>query len=531
MDPFLDEPQSSGPGFDPMAMVRAFWRRKWLLIIPFILCFSMAAVAIKIMTPIYFSAGQVRIIVNNTGTDLINNSARRYGSPRQLDRRAYEEMDLLLSSPDFLEKMVRELNLHLALRQSQAQAGLEPISETAAINQASNRLKSMLRIERDGSHLFLIGVRDTDPDQAYRLTTHILDAFLVEYRANQLAFRTSTRDFLEKQLEGYRETLANAEKELTDFQSGMASSTLQDNPINSRNLGNADNNLGHMRDRQRGSDRTEMARLKQEAQAVLESLPRLSRYRTDPAIVAVIREMVDLALSQSLLSQTDRNFTTFEENLGQLRYRLNTLVETKVATDYPNLGFMERNHISQYIYFSLFQTGLGQVADKLSRWIDDFRAFTAKQPEVSARLGEMQEKVVQASNLVQKLEQEIIQQNLNLEASQSEIGFQIKVRQKPTRPISPIEPNKQKLLLMGFLLSLGIGIGLVVLALLLDRSFTSVQDMERTLGLTVIGTLPLIQDDIFERKRKLKILRWVTIVLGILAIATVGFLVVYPRLS
>jgi len=84
---------------------------------------------------------------------------------------------------------------------------------------------------------------------------------------------------------------------------------------------------------------------------------------------------------------------------------------------------------------------------------------------------------------------------------------------------------------MGFLLSLGIGIGLVVLALLLDRSFTAVDDIERTLGLTVIGTLPMIQDDIFERKRKLRILRWVTIVLGILAIAAVGFLVVYPRLS
>lgn len=531
MDPFLDEPQSSGPGFDPMGVVRAFWRRKWLLIIPFILCFSMAVVAIKIMTPVYYSAGQVRIIVNRSETNLINNSSRRYGSPKQVDRLAYEEMDLLLTSPDFLEKMVQDLDLHLALRQSQAQAGTEPISEHRALRQAMSRLKSMLRVEQNGAHLFLIGIRDTDPDQAYRLISHILEAFLVEYRANQLAFKTSTRDFLEKQLEGYRQTLAAAERELTGFQSGMASSNLMDNPINARNLGNAEINLGHMLDRQRGSDLTEMARLKQEAQLVVDPLPRLARFRTDPAVTAVVREMVDLALAQSLLAQTDRGFRDFDDNLARLRIRLNTLIENKVVSDYPSQGFMDRNRISQYIYFSIFQSGLRQVSDSLARWTGDFRVFTAKQPEQSARLGELQDVVVQASGLVRKMEQEIIQQNLNLEASQSEIGFQIKVRQKPSRPTFPIEPNKQKLLLMGFLLSLGIGIGLAVLAILLDRSFTSVQDIERTLGLTVIGTLPVIQDDIFERKRKLKILRWVTIILGILAVAAVGFLVIYPRLS
>ena len=202
-----------------------------------------------------------------------------------------------------------------------------------------------------------------------------------------------------------------------------------------------------------------------------------------------------------------------------------------MAADYPGLSFLERNHVSQFVYFGLFRNSLARVSSTLEGWINEFRTFTARQPEQSARLAELQDEVTQAADLVQTLEQEIIQQNLNLEASQSEIGFQIKVRHNPERPLSPIEPNKKKLLLMGLVLSLAIGLGLVVLAILLDRSFTSVEDIERTLGLKVIGTLPVIQDDIFERKRKLKILRWVTIVLGIIAIAAVGFLVVYPRLS
>ena len=70
-----------------------------------------------------------------------------------------------------------------------------------------------------------------------------------------------------------------------------------------------------------------------------------------------------------------------------------------------------------------------------------------------------------------------------------------------------------------------------MLAFLLDRSFTSVEDIERTLGVSVIGTLPLVQDDHFEQRKKLRLLRWVVIVLGILAVAAVGFLVIYPRLG
>ena len=62
MDPFLEEQgESGGGGFDPMSMLRAFWRRKLLFIIPFVLCLTMAFIAIKTMTPFYASSGQVVI--------------------------------------------------------------------------------------------------------------------------------------------------------------------------------------------------------------------------------------------------------------------------------------------------------------------------------------------------------------------------------------------------------------------------------------------------------------------------------------
>ena len=57
---------------------------------------------------------------------------------------------------------------------------------------------------------------------------------------------------------------------------------------------------------------------------------------------------------------------------------------------------------------------------------------------------------------------------------------------------------------------------MVVLAIFFDKSFRTVEEIEHLLGVTVIGTLPLIQDEHFERKRRLRVLRWVTIIAAIM---------------
>lgn len=531
MDPFLDEPQDTGGGFDPRTLMRLFWRRKWLFIIPFILCFTMAAVAIKTMTPVYMSSGQIQIVLRHTETRLLNDPSRQYGRERDIDRRAKAEMDLLLTSPDFLEKIVRDLQLYLDPTWVGTPKEGESFSEAQAVSRAIRMLQIRLQLEQDGSRVFSIQVRDFDPQRAYNLAVYILNKFIEEYRANQVAFRTSTRDFLEGQLQEYRNELAAAEKSLNDFMSSMATVSLEDLSINSGNLGVAEENLNHLRTRFNGPDRAEIARLELDVKPLLGPDFRVEKYSADPHIAAIVREMQDLALDQMVLAADDPGYDDLQTRLGLLRVRLNSQIEQMVARDFPNLGFMDRNQINQFVYLSIFRAGTKWVIDNVTRQIREFRDFTTRQPAQSAKLAELQDEVAQARDLVQTIEREVTQQTMNLEASMSEIGFQVKIRKKPEYPRSPVEPNKLKLLMMGFVLSLGLGGGLLVLAIFMDRSFSAVEDIEKALGLTVVGTLPLIVDDHFERKKKLRLLRWVTIIVGIIAVSAIGFLVIYPRLG
>jgi len=531
MDPFIGEPEQGSAGFDPIVLLRAFWRRKMLFFVPFVLCLSMAGIAIKTMTPIYASSGQVLINFEGLNSSLLTDPSRRYGRPRNIDAMAFHEMDMLLTSPDFLEKMVMELHLQDELQADLVARGAAPLSESEAIRRAQLKLAAKVALKQDGVRLFNMEVRDPDPERAFKLASFILEHFVTEYRASQVASSNSTREFMQRQLRTYKDDLTAAEQELTTFQAGLASEALVDNPINAMNLNAAQTNLAVARERYNGTDAREMASLGQGMRSLLGTVPVITPYQSDDIVQSIVQEMESVALELQLRGAGESDGRELETRLGQLRVRLNTRIEELVAQEYPTLGFLDRNQVSHFVYFSLFRAGAARVIEQLDRKIGEFRDFTSRQPELSSHLAELQQNVTNSRAFVTRIETEITRQTMNLEASMSEIGMQIKIRRSPRLVIQPVEPDKLKLMMMGVILSLGIGLGLVILAIFMDRSFTSVDEIESTLGVAVIGTLPVIQDDHFERKKKIRVLRWATIIVGIVAVGAIGFLVIYPRLG
>ena len=129
--------------------------------------------------------------------------------------------------------------------------------------------------------------------------------------------------------------------------------------------------------------------------------------------------------------------------------RLRALVDSQVALRQPTLGFLSRNQVAEYVYFSLYRQGVANVIQRLDSGIRGFRNFTARQPQQSTRVAELQSAVSRARKLVDSIEGEITQHDLNVQASLSEIGIQIRIRQEPQLNPYPVEPNKLKLMAMG----------------------------------------------------------------------------------
>ncbi|MCX0355176.1 capsular biosynthesis protein [Clostridium perfringens] len=66
----------------------------------------------------------------------------------------------------------------------------------------------------------------------------------------------------------------------------------------------------------------------------------------------------------------------------------------------------------------------------------------------------------------------------------------VQVIQKPQLPERPVSPNKKLNILIAFVLGLMVGVGVVLLLEYLDNTFKSREELEKTLDLPIIGTIP-----------------------------------------
>lgn len=531
MDPFLEEEAESGGGLDPLRMVRQFWRRKWLFIVPFVLCVSVATYAIKTMTPLYESSTQIRIIHDRSTSNLIADDNRRV-SARDRGRETMAGIWALATAPRFLESVAVETRLYegaarMPEEEPAAEAKVLTHDEVRAVRAAAAELAENLRIRQDGYQIFSLGVRSTDPREAYVLARVMLDRFLEEDRASRVNPRATTRDFLMSRRAGYAAALSAAEDSLARFQRTLVVETLAGNPVNAANIAAAELAVSRLKDIYYNADVNEMARLEAQARATIGQLPDHRDFMAENAIAALLPELRSLELDR-LLGVADPNLGN---DLGQLRLQLNDLVDQRLAVTYPQVSVIERNRVTQYVYFMIYREGRGRVLKDFERYIAEYKDFTTRQPAQSSRLAELQAEVERRRVMLDDIDEEIDQQDINLEASRSEIGYRIEVRREPLPRWDPVEPDKPKLFIMAVALSLAIGIGLVVVSIMLDRTFTSVDEIERGLRLKVIGTMPVIQDDHFQRHRRLRVVRWIVLVVAVLGVAAVLLLYVYPRVS
>lgn len=66
----------------------------------------------------------------------------------------------------------------------------------------------------------------------------------------------------------------------------------------------------------------------------------------------------------------------------------------------------------------------------------------------------------------------------------------VQVIQKAQLPERPVSPNKKLNILIAFVLGLMVGVGVVLLLEYLDNTFKSREELEKTLELPIIGTIP-----------------------------------------
>jgi uncharacterized protein involved in exopolysaccharide biosynthesis len=135
-------------------------------------------------------------------------------------------------------------------------------------------------------------------------------------------------------------------------------------------------------------------------------------------------------------------------------------------------------------------TGERSIVGQIDKYRARIEQTPAREQDMAVLLREHQSTKETYERLLKKSQD--AQQAENLEKRQK--GEQFRIIDPARVPEKPFSPDIPKILLIGLLAGLGGGFGLAFFREQMDRSFYDAGDVEITLGLKVLATIPRIED-------------------------------------
>ncbi|MGZ6191970.1 MAG: GumC family protein, partial [Syntrophales bacterium] len=130
-----------------------------------------------------------------------------------------------------------------------------------------------------------------------------------------------------------------------------------------------------------------------------------------------------------------------------------------------------------------------QISSQINRYRGRVENLPSREQEMASEFREYNNTKASYELLLKKSQD--AQQAENLERRQK--GEQFRVIDPARTPEKPFWPNIPKVFLIGFVLSIGFSFGCAIIREQLDRSFHDAGDVEVTLGLRVLATIPTIE--------------------------------------
>lgn len=220
---------------------------------------------------------------------------------------------------------------------------------------------------------------------------------------------------------------------------------------------------------------------------------------SSPVIMEMEKQMAEVIAHKASFEQQLRESglyssddATLRKHETRLRGLQDKIVEEKRKMVAGGLSSLNPMQVSETIMTNILEletqnTSLKAQTIALERIVKRFNRRLDSLPEKALNLARLQREVEVNSNIVLML-REKYEENRIVEAGQ--IGL-VRIVDPANPPEDPIKPNKKMNLLLGFMVGLGLGVGIVFVREYMDASIRSIEDIERE-GFVVLGSIPLI---------------------------------------
>jgi polysaccharide biosynthesis transport protein len=479
---------------------RVLWRKKYFLMVPLAISLAVTAIGSRFLVPEYESSSLVRI----TSASDMGEMERFMAAQRSRDAEVGAQLEADLLGSAFLDELIRSLGMDrdpklLDLAQYQSEHLYPGVTaDELVMRRLRNFLKRHIGIHREGPSIYRLSYADANPEAAYLIADALTRLYVERQRRLALEDLQQVSQFSEEQLAVYKERLDRSERDLERFLEQMAARGIEANPVTQTNISQAEKTRNDVDFTIRNAESAQQ-RIRERLVSVLGGVPSGERIFADSEIrkleanLAARREaelLVDLSAPGTAPALSESNDTMANEQA--IQHRLDTLVAEKL----PDVPFDFRPLVVEYFYQQIQINAYREKRTRLDAYRQAFRSQVAMAPQMETELARLRQEVEHNRTVYNTFRTTQTSTQISEAAQSTELGSTVTLVESASKPLEPVRPDKVKILVLAFLLGATIGGAGLLLTEFSDTSFRSVEDVEKQLGLKVLGTVPR-----FERTR------------------------------
>ena len=482
---------------DLLEYYRLLMRHKWVILFSLVVMLALAVRYNANLTPLYRATATL-IIDKETSKSPLTGQQWYYETYLSESMSFNTHFELITSRP-VMTQVVRDLRLDEIDREKAARelAKVHPLRQffnqikanfTALFNQSRDLLpppmdtttqmaaaiKGMINIEEvEETRLLRIHVTSPSPERARDIANAVGRAYIKFNMSNRMASSENTLSWLTDQLYEMKKKLEDAEQDFLAYKQNVKLISVEDKQkIIAQKITDFNDAYLEARNKRMELD-TRLEQLRRMAQAD-KDMPLLRSLIDNPLISQLHSQLVNAELEISRLGKV---FKRKHPKIVQLQ---DQIVKTREKL---------KQEIDKEVQNLKAERAVLQAREQaLQKTIADFEnegmEYNKKELQYSIlkRNVEMNQNIYDA--LLVRLKEADIRENVDVS--------NIRIAEEAELPGGPMGPNHQRNLLLGAVLGLMIGVGIAFLWEYLERSLRTEEDVQKYLGLPVLGVIPVV---------------------------------------
>jgi polysaccharide chain length determinant protein (PEP-CTERM system associated) len=377
-----------------------------------------------------------------------------------------------------------------------------------------DRLRATIKVDliqsrsRDGSNAFSISFQGTDPEKTMKIANKLASNFIdtnMEYREEKAVDTTA---FLESELEGMRNKLAETEKQLSIFRNQHMGELPEQLQSNLQLLASLETQLNNRQERLRDERnrlmiaQNEVEQIRREAQgtrAVMGPTTAGQAQASGPMSLMQLREQLaslqgtytdrhpDVVRLKGMIAEMEAREPA--PNASEAQRGAASSPETLQSISSPLLREAVRRRMEAEASIASIQMEVNQI----NQQIRDYRLRIERTPQREEQLLSLNRDYENIKNSYNSLLSRKVEADMAVNIQRKNKGEQFRIIDYAKLPEKPVSPNMQRLFLMFIAAGLGIGAGIVFVYEFFDQSVRKPEVLQARLSLPVLMVMPAME--------------------------------------